>query len=163
MSGPSQQIRPLSDVFDCIGQQLGPSDWTTLTREQMEHFAAATYLSDLPGYDGTISGNNELGADLVDGFLVNSLLIAFHWRVWPFRDEGTWALNYGTDRVRFITPVYVGDRVRMTARIEEVRERGAGRLLVRTSNRVEIDGRDDPAMVADWLCLYLPASSAVAA
>ena len=136
--------RPLAEVFASIGEQLGPSDWVPITAEQMRHFAAATYLSDLPG------------AELVDGFLLNSLMLGFHWRLWPFRDEGTWALNYGSDRVRFVTPVYVGDRIRMTARIEDVRERGAGRVLVRTSNRIEVDGREDPAMVADWLCLYLP-------
>ena len=149
-------------MFDCVGEQLGPSEWITLSATQLEEFGAATYLADLPGADWTIAHNNQLGSDLIDGFLLNSLLVGFHWRLWPFRDEGTWALNYGTDRVRFIAPVYVGDRIRMIARIEEVRERGPQRLLVRTSHRIEIDGRADPAMVADWLCLYLPGGQGAA-
>lgn len=160
-SGPRRR-RPLREVFDCVGEQLEPSAWITLTRAQLDHFGSATYLADIPGYDATISGNNELGSELVDGFLLNSLLAGFHWSVWPFGDEGTWALNYGTDRVRFITPVYVGDRLRMRTRIEAVTERGVGRLLVRTSNRIEVDSKDEPAMVADWLMLYLAPSAAKA-
>ncbi len=155
MTSSALPARPLREVFDSVGEPLGPSAWSELRPQQLKDFGNATYLRELPGADFTISENNELGAELVDGFLLVSMMLGFHGSLWPFRDEGTWALNYGLDRVRFVSPVYLGDRVRLVSHIAEVRERGPGRVLVSTRNRMEIEGRQDPAMVADWLALYV--------
>ena len=66
-----------------------------------------------------------------------------------------YGFNYGFDRVRFVTPVPVGARIRNRLTLGEVRERGPGRYLVTTHNQVEIEGRDEPALVADWLILLV--------
>lgn len=149
--------RPLRDVFKCVGEHLGPTDWLTLDADQLKKFVDATN-PDQENVDLTISHNNEHGDSLVDGTLLLSLLPHCLWRLWPFCDEGTWALNYGYDRVRFLTPVFVGDRVRAIMRIADVQERGPGRVLVKMANTLELEGRDTPAMVADALMLYLDAS-----
>jgi acyl dehydratase len=157
MPKPIEGIQPLRAVFDSIGLELGPTDWLTVEAHHLRSFAEAACLTGEDGVDLTISKNNNLGPELVDGFLVLSLLIRFHWEIWPFRNDGTWALNYGTEHVRFVSPLYVGERIRMTIRIEDVTDRGDGRVLVRTKNTIEAEGRDRPIMVGDWLALYLGA------
>jgi acyl dehydratase len=158
MSSPSLPVRPLEDVRTAsVEEVFGPTDWLKLTRETLTQFVA---LINPPNrtVDLTISHNNQLGDSLVDGVLLLSLVPHFFWELWPFRDEGTWALNYGYDRVRFVTPVHVGSRIRMSCRILSSQERADGGLLVKTACTVELDGAQRPAMTADSLMLFLPSS-----
>ncbi|MEP7247438.1 MAG: hypothetical protein ABI885_27660 [Gammaproteobacteria bacterium] len=67
------------------------------------------------------------------------------------------ALNYGLNRVRWITPVFVGVRLRNHVVLKAVEPRGDHAYLVTTVNTVEIEGEEKAAMVADWLgLLHLP-------
>lgn len=160
---PGLPHRPLAELPQAVGEQLGPTDWVQLDADQLRKFGEATYLKDRFEADWQISQNNELGGDLIDGFLLLSVLLPFHMALWPYRDEGTWALNYGFDRVRFAEPVYVGDRIRMTTEVEDVREHGTGGYRVVTSNLVEVAEREKPAVIADWVMLYLPSGAEVSA
>lgn len=154
--------KPLREVLDAVGEVLGPSDWLTVDSEHLSLFARATYMGVDDPVDHTISGANRLGPDLLDGFLSLSLIIHFNWNLFPFRDPGTWALNYGLNRVRFPEPIYVGDRVRGRFEITRAQERGEG-VLVESHAEVEVEGRGKPGVVADWLCLYLSEDAEIAA
>ncbi len=114
--------------------------------------ARATYLTD-EYVDLTASRNNPLGADLIDGFLLLSLLTYFHFKHAPLPAEGMYGFNYGLNRVRFTSPVLVGDRVRLHVRLVDAVPRRDDRLLVTTANELEVEGRDKPAMVAEWITL----------
>lgn len=160
MSSTSLPVRPLADVTTASDEEVfGPTDWLEITRETLSQFVA---LINPPNraVDLTISHNNELGDSLVDGVLLLSLVPHFFWELWPFRDEGTWALNYGYDRVRFVTPVHVGSRIRMSSRILSSEERANGGLLVKAACTVELESADRPAMTADSLMLFLGSSEA---
>lgn len=65
------------------------------------------------------------------------------------------ALNYGADRVRFITPVKAGSRIRDHITLVAADDKGGGRVLVTSRHTVEIEGEDKPALVADTLALLL--------
>jgi acyl dehydratase len=65
------------------------------------------------------------------------------------------AINYGSDRVRFLQPVRVDNRIRARAVLRSVEERAANQVLVRTSFTIEIEGEERPAMVAEILSLYV--------
>lgn len=151
----------MSDLPSAIDEEFGPTDWVELDAAQLQKFGEATYMKDKVEADWQVSQNNELGSELIDGFLLVSLMLPLHGAIWPFYDSGTWALNYGLDKVRFLEPVYVGDRVRLSTTITDVTERGQG-IRVVTTNVLEVDGHEKPALVADWVALYLP-SGAVAA
>jgi acyl dehydratase len=59
-------------------------------------------------------------------------------------------VNYGFDKVRFVTPVKVGSRIRVTSSIAGVELKGDALQVVRAMT-VEIDGEEKPALVADWI------------
>ena len=145
-----------------IYAQVWVSDWLELDREHLQGFAAATYLE--PGrVDLTPSRNHPLGADLVDGFLLLSLLVYFGFREPAVAGTaGTYAFNYGTDRVRFTRPVFVGERVRLRRTVVTAVPRTPTRLLVTTDNVLEVDR--DPvatAMVARHLMLQVDGAAEV--
>jgi acyl dehydratase len=64
-------------------------------------------------------------------------------------------LNYGLDRVRFLTPVKAGDRVRNRVRMQSMETKGPGRTLITNEATMEIEGADRPALVATTLVMVL--------
>jgi len=114
---PASGTLALRDLPKWIGQELVVSDWLPVDRAHLQAFAAASYLTDAD-VDLTVSRRNPLGADLVDGFLLLALLPHFHFRTVPFAlAPGSYGFNYGVDRVRFLVPVMVGQRVRCRVRL----------------------------------------------
>jgi acyl dehydratase len=63
------------------------------------------------------------------------------------------AINMGLDKLRFLSPVRAGARVRMHATLLEVEDRGKGRLLLRTQNTIDIEGEEKPALTVESLAL----------
>ena len=134
-----------------VGHELGVSQWIEIDAQHLERFHEATYLTE-SDVDLSYNANSPMGADVADGFLLLSLLAHIHLTVRPYLlREGGYAMNYGLERVRFLTPVRVGQRVRCRIRLLEVIEKKPGHYVVKTENTMEIDGSDRPAMVAEWL------------
>jgi acyl dehydratase len=143
----------LPELADRIGSDYFTSPWMSIDADHLSRFGYSTYLD--PEYtDLTASRNNPLGAELVDGFLLLSMLTAFHFNNSPIAGDGMYGFNYGTDRVRFTSPVFVGQRIRCVATIAAVDPRPDGTYLVTTDNTIEIEGSEKPAMVARWLSLF---------
>lgn len=152
---PASGTVALRDLPKWIGQELVVSDWLPVDRAHLQAFAAASYLTDAD-VDLTVSRRNPLGADLVDGFLLLALLPHFHFRTPPFAlAPGSYGFNYGVDRVRFLVPVMVGQRVRCRVRLLGAQERRPGEYLVKTEDTLELEGSEKPAMVAEWLVLVV--------
>ena len=72
--------------------------------------------------------------------------------------EAPTVLNYGIDRVRFLRPVYAGSHVRVRCKLIEITFPGPNRILMKTSNRMEIQDSKKPALLADTLALLLTES-----
>lgn len=142
-----------SELPALMGKTAYVSDWMAIDRAHLSLFATATYL-DPAHVDLTFSRNNEFGADLVDGMLLLSMLVYWNFRYFPLEGERLWGLNYGFEKVRFVTPVMVGDRVRATCTVADMKKRGDG-WLGTLSVTVEKEGADKPAMTAEWLVLFL--------
>ncbi len=147
-------VLSLAEIVDWPRGPLAITDWLTLDREQLGLFGRATRLTP-DAVDVTISANNRWGPELVDGFLLVGLIVHFQWGAIALREHGAWGLNYGLERVRFPAPAFVGERVRDQIELLDSRERGPGRILVKTRHTIEIEGQSKPALVADWLCLFL--------
>jgi acyl dehydratase len=144
----------LAEIAGWPRGQLAVTDWLTLDKEQLGLFAKATRLTP-DAVDVTISANNRWGPELVDGFLLVGLLVHFQWGAIALREQGAWGLNYGLERVRFPAPAFVGERVRDHIELLDASERSSGQILVKTRHTIEIEGQSKPALVADWLCLFL--------
>jgi acyl dehydratase len=144
---------PLAEIPGHVGKKFFQSPWTSVDAAHLSQFAWATYL-DPEVTDLTASKNNPLGATLVDGFLLLSMLTALYFNNSPLSDAGIYGFNYGLDRVRFTHSVFVGQSIRCTATLVEADPRPDGSWRVVTDNVIEIQGEDKPAMVARWVCLY---------
>jgi acyl dehydratase len=64
-------------------------------------------------------------------------------------------LNYGSDKVRYLAPVKVGQRVRAVGKIAELAEKRPGQWLVKTNVSVEIENESTPALIAEILSMFI--------
>lgn len=130
------------------------SDWLTIDEEHLKAFAHASYLEE-DRVDLTPSRNHALGPQLVDGFLLLSLLVYFDFASQTLRTEGGYGFNYGVDRVRFTHPVYVGQRVRLHRTVADIKQKSPTRALVTLDTELEVEGSGKTAMVARWLLMLV--------
>jgi acyl dehydratase len=66
-------------------------------------------------------------------------------------------VNYGFDKVRFISPVRVGKRIRAQATVTDIVEKNPGQYQMKTLVTVEIEGEDKPALIAEWIGMQMVA------
>ncbi len=93
------------------------------------------------------------GTTMAHGFLTMSLMSIMSYEVMPVISGTTMGVNYGFDKLRFISPVRSGSRVRGRFTLAEAKLRKPKELLSRTNVTVEIEGEEKPALVADWIGL----------
>jgi acyl dehydratase len=146
------EVETPKDLLQHVGRELGPSDWMTVDQAMIDKFAEATGDHQWIHVD-VERARKEMpdGKTIAHGYLTLSLvprLAATLMRV-KKRSRG---LNYGSNKVRFITPVQAGARVRLRQRIANVEEIPGG---VRTTSQmtVEIEGQAKPALVAETMGL----------
>ena len=138
-----------SDAPALAGSDLGWSDWLEVTQDRVNLFADAVDDHQWIHVDPERANSGPFGGAIAHGFLSLSLATKF----WTdlFDLEGvTTKVNYGLDKVRFISPVKVGARVRMNAVIAEVTEIPGGYQFV-VDQTIEIEGGTKPAVVARGL------------
>ncbi|MBW3639469.1 MAG: MaoC family dehydratase [Actinobacteria bacterium] len=138
-----------------LGQSEGPGEWLAVTQERINAFADVTedqqFLHVDPEACKTLS---PWGVPIAHGFLTLSLLTKLAESVPqpPERLEGiVMGVNYGFDKVRFISPVKVDSRIRAGAVLTAVDARDANTLQVTKTYTVEIEGEGKPALVAEWV------------
>lgn len=123
----------------------------TVTREQRDQFERLTLVDRAhPEPDPP-----EFPRDIVEGFHTLSLLDAMSELARPFDPVTTYAYNYGLDRVRWVSPVRIGDTLHSRFECTAVDPKGAG-WVVHWRCTVSIEGSDRPVMIADWLVYVLP-------
>lgn len=148
------------------GQNIGPSRWLLVDQAMIDQFAATTFDPDPMHIDPDWARTNgPYGGTIAFGFLTLSLLTHMLHDALDsspaadLRQPGHF-LNYGFNRIRFITPVRSGERVRGYFRIEDSANDEQGRLMTCVHCTVEIEGQDRPALVAEWLSLQIPPDAA---
>ncbi|KCZ51942.1 hypothetical protein HY29_05235 [Hyphomonas beringensis] len=146
-------VRLLEELVEKTGQELGVSPWVQISQEQVNRFADVTIDPDWMHIDVERAKRGPVGQTIGQGFLTLSLLTHFSHALDFLPEDVVYAYNYGLDRVRWIEPVPVGSRIRNRMRLLEVRDRGDRQYLIKTENHIEIENRDRPAMIAEWLGL----------
>lgn len=137
---------------DAVGTEIGTSDWYDISQERIDRFADVTEDHQWIHVDPERC-RRELGTGTIaHGYLVLSLVAAMAQQT--FRIDGvTRTLNYGSDKIRFISPVPSGSRVRGVFRIDTADWRG-DELRTRTGVTVEIEGQERPALIAETVSLH---------
>lgn len=144
-------------VADFVGQELGVSDWITVDQPMIDAFAEITGDHQWIHTDPDRAAREApTGSTIAHGLLTLSLLPAMRNQTGVIPGGTGRSINYGYDKIRFLTPVPPGSRIRTRIALTEATPRGDG-ILLNTKNTVEIDGHERPALVADSLTLLLPA------
>jgi acyl dehydratase len=137
-----------------LGKEIGTSEWSSITQERIDAFAGCTEDRQWIHVDRERTAQGPLGSTVAQGFLLLSLLPHFLQTNELFQMKFKMVLNYGLDRVRFINPVRPGDRIRNRAVLREIKRKGFRRVLIKIENTMEVEGRDEPAMVAELLAYF---------
>ena len=143
---------------DAAGRELGASPWMRIDQDRIDAFAECTDDRQWIHVDRDRAAAGPFGGTIAHGYLTLSLLVPLLASLGAFPDDGTTVVNYGLDRLRFLTPVPSGSRVRLHANVTDVRPKGEERLLVSFECTVEIEGARDPALVAQVLHLLVAPS-----
>jgi acyl dehydratase len=137
----------MEELRSLIGQEAGVSDWVSVTQEMINRFA------ELSGDDQWIHVDVErarketpFGATIAHGFLTVSLLSQLSRQAVDVRGDFKMRINYGFNRLRFVSPVPAGSRVRARFTPQKVTDNEVTWLVT-----VEVEGQQKPALVAEWL------------
>ena len=143
----------LDDLRGAVGEELGLSEWHTVTQEQINAFAAATGDHQWIHLDAERAAQGPFGRTIAHGFLTLSLLPALTHEIYEVRGI-TMAINYGCNRVRFPAPLPSGSRVRARATLQGAEE-VAGGLQTVTFVTVEVENGAKPCCVAEAVTRFL--------
>lgn len=136
-----------------VGMEIGVSSWHLVDQPRIDSYADVIEDHQFIHVDPERAKETAFGTTIAHGFLTMSLLSIMSYEVMPVIAGTTMGVNYGFDKLRFISPVRSGKRVRGRFVLAEAKLRKAGELQSRTNVTVEIEGEDKPALVADWLGL----------
>jgi acyl dehydratase len=140
----------------CIGSELHVSDWFEVTQADTDSFAALTHDWDYMHNDPARAAKGPWGTTIAHGYFLLSLVSYFMSQAgFPMVETpNERMLNYGLDRVRFVEPVLIGDRVRARLYLRDVIERRAGVNLIKLGVKYETERRGaKPHIVAEVLML----------
>ena len=144
----------LSDVPGLVGQVLGISEWIVVDQPMIDRFADATLDHQFIHVDPErAAAESPFGATIAHGCLTLSLLSAMNFDCLPKIREQTMGLNYGFDKIRFMSPVRSGTRVRGHFTLSDCRFRGAGMLMTTYDVSVEVENEKKPALTATWVTI----------
>ncbi len=139
---------------DHIGADAGVSPWVEISQDRVNAFADITVDHQFIHLDPEQAAQTPFGGTIAHGFLILSLLTHFAESGTGTSIEGTvMRINYGFDRLRFLSPVHVGHRVRGRAKLLSVAETKPNQFRIKQEVIVEIEGEDKPALVAEWLTM----------
>jgi acyl dehydratase len=138
-----------------VGTELGVSDWILLSQDRINQFADVTEDHQFIHVDVEKAKQTPFGGTIAHGLLTLSLLPAFAYQVMPEIEGTKMGVNYGYNKIRFLSPVKSGKRVRGRFILAEVSEPKPGQAMSVTHVSVEIEGEDKPALMAEWVTLAI--------
>lgn len=151
-------------LLDQYAARLGEtrtSDWFEVTQAQVNAFADATHDHQFIHVDPERArAETPFGGPIAHGFLTLSMLSHFAEQTLPDFPDKAIGINYGFEKVRFLTPVPVGARIRGVFTLAKAEERKPGQIQLVNQCQVEIDGSDAPALAAEWLSLVISEAAA---
>ena len=144
---------PVDQLESLVGTEVGISDWLVVDQDRINQFAEVTEDRQFIHVDPEAAAKTPFGTTIAHGFLTLSLLS-------KFAASGTFALedvkmgvNYGFDKVRMMSPVKSGARVRGRFSLMSADEKLPGQWTLKYGVRVEIENDEKPALAAEWVVM----------
>ena len=150
---PKREVADIQELKALVGQEVAVGDWLEITQERINQFADATDDHQWIHVDPERAANGPFGGTIAHGLLTLSLLPHFTRQLYTV-DNIAMAINYGYNKVRFLTPVRVGSKIRARAEIAKV-DQLDGAVQATVTVTVEIDGSAKPAAVAESIVRFI--------
>lgn len=137
------------------GDVIGTSDWFEVSQDRINQFAEATGDFQYIHINEERAKMTPFGGTIAHGFLTLSLIPVLREHTRGVRVDGVkMGVNYGGNKVRFISPVRAGKRVRSVTRLLELIEKRPGQWQQTNEITIEIEDEDKPALVAEWILQF---------
>ncbi len=146
MTEPVHYAR-LQDLQALVGQTVGTSDWLLIEQDRIDQFAQATGDHQWIHVDPERAATGPFGVTVAHGFLTLSLLPVMFQGAFEI-DDVRMGINYGLNRVRFMSPVRVGSRVRARFNLLSYEPLPGGAQMT-VEATIELEGAEKPACVAE--------------
>lgn len=155
MNDTTLKTMTLADLAGRVGTETGLSRWFLIDQARIDAFANVTEDHQFIHIDPEAAKATPFGGTIAHGFLTLSMLSALGQDALPRPRGVAMGVNYGFEKVRFVTPVPAGRRIRGRFELLAVTQRSPLEVQMRNKVTVEIEGSDKPALVAEWLTLYV--------
>lgn len=158
MTNPATELPDytMATAPDFTGRELGTSAWVVVDQPRIDQFASCTGDRQWIHVDAERAAREgPFGGTIAHGYLTLSLVAAMLIEIGIIPPDAVAELNYGLDKVRFLTPVKAGARVRTRATMISAQPQEDGRLLVKLDCRLEIEGEAKPAVIGEVLCMLI--------
>ncbi|HXU36976.1 MAG TPA: MaoC family dehydratase [Blastocatellia bacterium] len=147
-------IEGIEELKSLVGQEVGASDWFEVTQSRIDEFADATEDHQWIHIDvERAKTDSPFHSTIAHGFLTLSLLPHLVSQAVKVQGDFKMGINYGLNRLRFVSPVLSGSRVRARLTLQSV-EDFQGSNQITWSVTCETEGGQKPALVAEWLVRY---------
>ena len=145
-----------TEIDSIIGKEVGTSDWIIIDQDRINKFADATMDHQFIHVDPE-QAEPIFGSTIAHGFLSLSLVagIPFQQEIGMILEGTKMGLNYGLDKVRFLSPVPVNSEVRIVMKCLSITEKNPGQFLAKNEVTMEIKGVEKPAFVAQTLSMFV--------
>ena len=143
------------DLQAKVGQNIGVSDWFEVSQERINKFAEATGDFQFIHIDEEKAKLTPFGGTIAHGFLTLSLIPMLGASTDGPRIAGVkMGVNYGGNKVRFLSPVRAGKRIRSHVKLLELEEKRPGQWQQTNEVTIEIEGEEKPALIAEWISQF---------
>ena len=152
---PKRILDSPDSLKDLAGQEIAVTDWFNVTQERIQQFADATLDHQWIHVDVERAlRESPFKAPIAHGFLTLSLLPHFMHEALQIKQGVRLGVNYGLNRVRFVSPVRAGSNIRARITLQSLKDVPPDGVEVVFNATVEVEGRDKPCCVAEWVARY---------
>jgi acyl dehydratase len=152
---PKRILDSPDDLKDLVGQEIAVTDWFNVTQERIQQFADATLDHQWIHVEvDRARRESPFGAPIAHGFLTLSLLPHFMHEALQIKRGIRMGVNYGLNRVRFVSPVRAGSNIRARITLQSLKDVPPNGMEVVFNSTVELEGGEKPCCVAEWVARY---------
>ena len=143
------------DLQAKVGEHIGTSEWVLVDQDRINKFAEATGDFQFIHIDEEKAKLTPFGGTIAHGFLTLSLIPMLGASTDGPRIAGVkMGVNYGGNKVRFLSPVRAGKRIRSHVKLLELEEKRPGQWQQINEVTIEIEGEEKPALIAEWISQF---------
>jgi acyl dehydratase len=155
MNTPKRILDSPDALKDLVGQEIAVTDWFNVTQERIQQFADATLDHQWIHVDvERARRESPFKAPIAHGFLTLSLLPHFMHEALQIKQGVRLGVNYGLNRVRFVSPVRAGSNIRARITLQSLKDVPPDGVEVVFNATVQVEGGEKPCCVAEWVARY---------